>query len=52
MNYATKISYALPLLEAVPGLTAKLKPPHPAKERKFEDVAQEARAATVLVLVY
>lgn len=52
VNYAIKISYALPLLESVPGLTGKLKASHPAKERKFEDAVQEARDATVLVLVF
>jgi hypothetical protein len=39
-------------LESVPGLSAKLKAPHPAKERKFEDAVQEPREATALVLVY
>ncbi len=52
VNYATKISYALPLLESVPGLPGKLKPPHPVTERKFEEIVQEARAATALLLVY
>jgi hypothetical protein len=51
VNYAIKISYALPLLESVPGLAGKLKPPHPARERKSEEVVQEAPAAA-LVLVY
>ena len=52
VNYATKISYALALLEAVPGLAGKLKPPHPATQREFEKIVQEARAAAALVLVY
>ncbi|MGA2659945.1 MAG: tetratricopeptide repeat-containing serine protease family protein [Verrucomicrobiota bacterium] len=52
VNYATKVSYALPLLESVPGLAGKLKPPHPAKDRKLEDVADEARNAVALVLIY
>ncbi len=52
VNYATKISYALPLLESVPGLTGKLKPPHPAPQRAFEQIVPEARAAAALVLVY
>ncbi len=52
VNYAVKSSYALSLLESVPGLAGKLKAPHPAKERKFEDAVQEAHAAAALVLVY
>jgi TPR repeat protein len=52
VNYAVKSSYALSLLESVPGLASKLKAPHPAKERKFEDAVQEAHAAAALVLVY
>ncbi len=52
VNYATKISYALPLLESVPGLAGNLKPPHPATPRQFEGIVQEARAAAALVLVY
>jgi hypothetical protein len=42
----------VPLLESVPGLAARLKAPHPAKERKFEDAVREVRDATALVLVY
>jgi S1-C subfamily serine protease len=52
VNYATKISCAMPLLESVPGLTAKLKAAHASTERKFEDTVREARAACALVLVY
>jgi hypothetical protein len=52
VNYAMKSSYALPLLESVPGLTGKLKTPHPAKENRFESAVREARDAAALVLVY
>lgn len=52
VNYAVKSSYALSLLDSVPGMATKLKPPNPAKERKFEDSIPEARAAAALVLVY
>jgi hypothetical protein len=33
-------------------MAAKLKTPHPAQARPFEDAVQEARNAAVLVLVY
>jgi S1-C subfamily serine protease len=52
VNYAVKISRASPVLESVPGLARKLKAPHTAKDRKFEEIVQEARDATVLLLVY
>jgi uncharacterized protein len=52
VNYATKISYAVPLLESISDLAGKLKPPHPDSEMKFEAVVQDARAATVLVFSY
>lgn len=52
VNYAVKISCARTLAESVPGLSARLKPPHPARDRKFEDVVSEAEAAVALVLVY
>ena len=42
---------ALPLLESVPEVLAKLKEPE-TKERKFEDVVKSAKQAAVLVLVY
>lgn len=51
VNYAVKSSLLLSLVESVPGLQAKLKPPHAAKDRKSEDVVKEAQAATALVLV-
>jgi len=52
VNYAVKSSYVLSFLKSVPGLANKLKSPHPAKERKFEDSVQEVRESTALVLVY
>lgn len=52
VNYAMKISYALLLLDSVPELSRKLKASNPARERKFEDVVQQTRAAAALVLVY
>jgi len=42
---------ALPFLESVPEVSAKLKEPRTA-ERKFEDVVKDAEQAAVLVLVY
>ena len=51
MNYAVKSSYLLSFLESVPEVTAKLKEPT-AKEKKFDDVVEQAKEATVLVLVY
>jgi S1-C subfamily serine protease len=52
VNYAVKSSYARTLLDSVPGLSARLKPPYPPKNRKFEDVIQETQDAVALVLVY
>jgi S1-C subfamily serine protease len=52
VSYAVKMSLVLPTLESVPGMAAKLKTPHPAQARPFEDTVQEARNAAVLVLVY
>jgi len=51
VNYAVKSSRARDLLGAISGLPDRLKPPHPLKDRKFEDVVQEAQDAMVLVLV-
>jgi hypothetical protein len=42
---------ALPFLESVPAVSAKLKAPVTA-DRKFEDVVKSAQDAAVLVLVY
>lgn len=52
VNYAIKISYALLVLDSVPELSRKLKTSNPARKRKFEDVVQQTRAATALVLIY
>jgi S1-C subfamily serine protease len=51
VNYAVKIARARDLLVTISGLPDKLKPPHPLKDRKFEDVVQEAQNAMVLVMV-
>ena len=40
---------ALPFLESVPEVSARLKEPNP-KEMKFEDVVKSAEQAAVLVL--
>jgi len=42
---------ALPLPEAMPEVSTKLKEPE-TKERKFEGVVKSAEQAAVLVLVY
>ena len=42
---------ALPFLDSVPEVAAKLKEPN-TKARKFEDVVKSAEQAAVLVLVY
>ncbi len=51
VNYAVKSSFLLSFLESVPEVSAKLKEPN-TKERKFEDVVENAEQAAVLVLVY
>jgi TPR repeat protein len=51
VNYAVKSSFLLGFLESVPEVAAKLKEPN-AKDMKFDDVVEEAKEATVLVLVY
>jgi TPR repeat protein len=51
VNYAIKGSFLLGFLESVPELTGKLKEPI-ADKAKFADVVEQARKATVLVLVY
>jgi len=51
VNYAVKSSRARDLLDTISGLSNRLKLPHPPKDRKFEDVVQEAEDAMVLVLV-
>lgn len=52
VNYAIKGSCATALLEQMSDLTGKLRSPHPARERRFEDVVQEAQDAVVLVMCY
>ena len=42
---------ALPFLDSVPEISAKLKEPN-TKERKFDDVVNDAEKAAVLVVVY
>ena len=51
VNYAVKSSFLLGFLESVPEVSAKLKEPN-TKDLKFEDVAEKAKEAAVLVLVY
>lgn len=51
VNYAVKSSYLLSFLESVPAVAVKLKEPA-TREKKFEDMVQEAEQAAVLVLVY
>ena len=51
VNYAIKSSFLLGFLESVPEVAAKLKEPN-ARDMKPEDVAEEAKEAAVLVLVY
>ena len=51
VNYAVKSSYILGFLESVPDIAVKLKEPN-TKDTKFEDVANSAEQAAVLVLVY
>ncbi|HEV2393009.1 MAG TPA: serine protease [Verrucomicrobiae bacterium] len=52
VNYAIKSSYVLSLLESLPEVASKLKDPCSIKDRKFQDVVQDAEDATALVLVY
>ncbi len=51
VNYAVKSSRARDLLDKISGLSGKLKPVFPSKDRKFEDVVQEAQDAMALVMV-
>ena len=49
MNGFRELDAALPvLLESLPEVSAKLKEPNTAKDRKFEDVVKEAESATAL----
>ena len=49
--FGLRSNAALPFLESVPEVAAKLKEPN-TKDRKFEDVVKDAEQAAVLVLVY
>jgi TPR repeat protein len=51
VSYAVKSSFLLYFLESVPEIAAKLKEPN-AKDMKFDDVVEQAKEATALVLVY
>ena len=51
LNLGGAAAPALPFLESVPEVSARLKEVN-GKERKFEDVVKAAEAAAVLVLVY
>ncbi len=51
VNYAIKSSFLLGFLESVPAVADKLKEPN-AKDLKPEEVAEEAKEAAALVLVY
>jgi S1-C subfamily serine protease len=51
VNYAIKSSFLLAFLESVPNLANKLSEPA-SKVRNFEDVVEETKQATALVLVY
>ena len=51
VSYAVKSSFLLGFLESVPEIAAKLKEPN-AKDMKFDDVVEQTKEATALVLVY
>jgi TPR repeat protein len=51
VNYAVKSSFLLGFLESVPEVAAKIREPN-AEDMKAEGVAEQAKAAAVLVLVY
>jgi len=51
VSYAVKSSFLLGFLESVPEIAAKLKEPN-TKDMKFDDVVEQAKEATALVLVY
>jgi TPR repeat protein len=52
IHYAVKSSVLNVLLESLPEISPKLKEPYPPKDRKLEDVVNETKSATALVLVY
>jgi S1-C subfamily serine protease len=51
VNYAIKSSCAKKLLDTAVGWPARLKPPYPPGDRRFEDVVQTSQEAVALVLV-
>ena len=51
VNYAVKSQYLLRLLESVPEVASKLKPPG-TEEKKSEDIATSAEKASVMILIY
>jgi serine protease Do len=51
-NYALKSAVLSLLLESLPEISSKLKEPYPPKDRKLEDIVNEAKSATALVLAY
>jgi len=50
VNYAVKGSYALSLLESVPGVSAALKVPN-TRDHKFEELVKQAQSGSALVIV-
>ena len=52
VNYAVKSSFVLAALEAIPQVGVNLKEPVVGGNRPFRDVAAEAEAAVVMILVY
>jgi TPR repeat protein len=51
VHYAVKSSVLSVLLESLPELASRLKEPHPPTDRKLDDVVNETKSATALVLV-
>jgi len=51
VNYAVKSQYLLRLLESVPEVASKLKPPGTV-EKKSEDISSSAEKASVMILIY
>ena len=52
VNYALKSSFLSAFLDSAPELAGRLKESHIEKDRPFNDVVNEVRNATVMVLVY
>jgi S1-C subfamily serine protease len=51
VNYAVKSQYLLRLLESIPEIAPKLKPPG-TEEKKAEGIATSAEMASVMILIY